>query len=137
MALKLTNALSGYDLAEYVNLDCGAFDLKIQQAAIHNEKFRAAIAKKALIAKKKSLIPDQGSMTGSFEQDVELFIDNVILGWGTRPLIDDDGEPVAFNRENLVEIFTGSREGRILFGKIQSAAVDDTVFAIKEEDLGN
>lgn len=137
MALKLSNALAGFDLAEQVELDCGTFDLLIQQAAVHNEAFRSAIAQKALAGKKKSLVVQKGTLTGSFEQDVALFAEHVVLGWGARPLIDDDGEPVPFSKENIIEIFTSSREGRVLFGKVQAAAVDDQVFAIREEDLGN
>jgi len=137
MSLNISKALSGFDLAEYVELDCGTFDVKIQQAAIHNEKFRAAVAAKSLAGKKKSLVVQKGTVTGSFEQDIELFIDHVIVGWGMRPLRDNDGSEVEFNADNLREIFTGSREGRVLFGKIQAAAVDDTVFAITQEDEGN
>ncbi len=137
MALKLTNALSNFDLAEFVDLDCGTFDIKIQQAAIHNEKFRAAIAKRALQAKKTSLVTNGTSLTGSFDQDVELFIEHVLISWGERPLLDDDGKEVPFTADNLREIFTSSREGKILFGKIQTAAVSDEVFAITDEDAKN
>lgn len=137
MTLKLSNALSGFDLAEFVELDCGSFDLKIQQAAVHNESFRSAVAKKALAAKKKSLVVQKGTLTGSLEQDVALFADHVVVGWGARPLMDDDGKEVPFNRDNIIELFTSSREGRVLFGKVQAAAVDDALFAIREEDSKN
>lgn len=137
MTLNISKALSGFDLAEAVELDCGSFDILIRQAAIHNEGFRAAVAKRALAAKKRSLVPDQGSLTGSFEEDVELFIENILQDWGTRPLKDDDGKKVDFTPENLRTIFTGSRQGKILFTKIQTAAIDDQLFAIREDDLKN
>ena len=137
MALNIGNALAGFDLAEQVELDCGTFDLLIQQAAVHNESFRAAVAQKALAGKKKSLVVQKGTLTGSFEQDVELFAEHVVVGWGERPLKDDEGNEVPFNKSNLVELFTSSRAGRVLFGKVQAAAVDDQLFAITEDDLGN
>jgi len=137
MALKLSNALADFDLAEYVELDCGSFDIKIKQAAIHNEEFRAAVAKKALSAKKKSLVPDAGTLTGNYEEDVALFVENVLVGWGARPLKDDDGKEIPGTPENFTELFTSTRQGKILFGKIQTSAVDDELFAIKDEDLKN
>jgi hypothetical protein len=138
MALKISKALSGFDMAEFVDLNCGDFEIRIVQAAIHNEKFRAAITKRSLAAKKKSLVPDQGTMTGSLEEDVNLFIENVILGWSDdKPLIDDDGKEVPATPDNLRELFLGSREGKVLFGKVQAAAVDDSLFLISEEDKGN
>ena len=136
MTLKLSKALAGFDLAEFVELDCGTFDLKIQQAAIHNEEFRAAIAKKALNAKKKSLVIQKGTLTGSLEEDMALFIEHVMKGWGERPLKDDADKVVEFTPENLRELFS-SRQGKILFGKIQAAAVDDQLFAISEDDIKN
>lgn len=137
MALKLTQALSGFNLAEFVDLNCGTFEIRIVQAAIHNEKFRAAITKRSLAAKKKSLVPDQGTLTGSLEEDVNLFIENVILGWSDeKPLMDDDGNLVESTPENLRELFLGSKEGKVLFGKVQAAAVDDSMFALSEEDEG-
>ena len=137
MSLKLSDALSGFDLAEFVELDCGKFDIRIRQAAMHNEEFRSAVAKQALAAKKKSLVVQKGTLTGSLEQDVELFVQHVIDGWGERPLVDDDGEVVEASQENLRYLFTSSREGKVLFGKIQTAAVDDTLFAVTEDDLKN
>lgn len=137
MTLKISNALSSFDLAEYAQLDCGAFDLTIRQAAVHNDSFRAAIAEKALAAKKKSLAINRGTLTGSFEQDVSLFVEFIIVGWGDRPLMDDDGNPVEFTKENITEIFTSTRQGRVLFGKVQAAAVDDKTFLITEEDAKN
>lgn len=138
MALNISNALSAFDMADFVDLDCGSFEIRIAQAAIHNDDFRAAIAKRSLAAKKKSLVPDQGTMTGSLEEDVNLFIDNVVIGWSDdKPLIDNNGDEVPATPENLRELFLSSREGKVLFGKIQTAAVDDTLFAISETDKGN
>lgn len=136
MSLKLDNALSNFDTADEIELKCGTFDIVIRQAALHNEKFRAAIAKRALKAKKKSLVVEQGTLTGNFEQDVALFVDVLIVGWGKRPLKDDNKKVVPCNRENLTELFTGSKQGKVLFSRIQVAAVDDELFLVTEEDLG-
>lgn len=136
MTLKISNAMASFDVADLVDLDCGSFDIKIRQAAIHNEDFRAAIARKALQAKKKRLVSDPGSLTGAHEEDVELFIETIFLSWGKRPMLDDDKNPVDFTPENLREIFN-TKQGKVLFGRIQTAAVDDQLFAIKDSDLGN
>ncbi len=138
MALNISNALAGFDLAEFVDLDCGSFEIRIKQAAIHNDQFRAAITKRSLAAKKKSLVPDQGTMTGSLEEDVNLFIENVVVGWSDeKPLKDNEGKVVKATPDNLRELFLGSREGKILFGKVQTAAVDDSLFAMDEADVKN
>lgn len=138
MALKISKAMSTFDMADTIILDCGDFDLRISQAAMHNEQFKAAVAKRTLSAKKKSAVPDQNTMTGSYEEDVILFVQNVIEGWGKKPLIDDDGNEVEATEENLVELFTKTgKNGRYLFGKVQMAAVDDALFALKSTDLGN
>ena len=51
--------------------------------------------------------------------------------------MDDDGVEVPFNKANVIELFSSSREGRVLFGKVQAAAVDDQLFVMTDEDLGN
>lgn len=137
MTLKIGKALSAFNLAETVDLDCGTFEIRIRQAALHNDDFRAAVAARALRAKKKSLVPEKGTMTGSFDEDVELFLDNVIVGWGDKPLKDDDGNTVPYTTEVGREMFTSTRQGKILFSKVQTAATDDQMFVIKDEDLGN
>lgn len=137
MTLNVSNALSGFNLAEMVELDCGTFDIKIRQAAVHNESFRAAVAKKALEGKKKSLVTAKGTLTGSQEQDVELIVEYIIVGWGERPLLDNDGKKVPDTKENFIALFTETHEGRVLFGKVQQACIDDSLFQINEEDEGN
>lgn len=137
MTLKLKKALSKFDLAEYIHMDCGSFDICLRQAALHNEEWRAKIAQKALDAQKKSLVPQRGTLTGSFDADVELFIECIILGWGDRPMEDDDGEEIEASPENLREIFHSGREGKILFSKIQMAAVDDQLFVLTEAERKN
>lgn len=138
MALKISNAMSTFDMAETIILDCGTFDLRIKQAAMHNEQFKAAVAKRSLAARKKSAVPDQNTLTGSYEEDVKLFVDNVIEGWGKKALMDDDGKEVEANPDNLFELFTKTgKNGRYLFGKVQMAAVDDALFAVNDADAGN
>lgn len=138
MALKVSNAMADFQLAETVELDCGKFDMVIRQAAIHNEEFKSEVAKRALNSKKKSLVPDSGTLTGSEEQDMELIIDLCFVGWGERPFLDDDGEIVPPTKENLMFIFkeTG-HPGKVLFAKVQQACLDEKLFVIREEDLGN
>lgn len=137
MALNISKALAPFELADQVSLDCGTFDIMICQAATHNEDFRAAVAKRSMFAKRRSLVPEKGSLTGSFDQDVELFCDLIIKGWGERPLRDDDGAVVPWTKANGIELFTAEKEGKVLFSKVLTAAVDDEMFTIREEDKGN
>jgi len=129
--------MADFALAQNAHLDCGSFDIVIRQAALHNEEFRAAAATFAVNNKKKSLVSDKKSMTGNFDDDVRLVIEGIIVGWGDRPMLDDDGEVIEANSENLFEIFTSSREGKILFNKIMQAATNEDMFKVTEEDLGN
>ncbi len=137
MTLNVSNALKPFELAEFSDLDCGSFDIRIRQAAVHSESFRAAIAKRTLASRRKSIVPDKGSMTGSFEQDVELFLEAIVVGWGKRPLAEDDGKVVEYTVDVGRELFTSTDEGKVLFGKVMQNAVADDVFLITEEDRKN
>ena len=137
MTLNVGNALKPFRLAEFSDLDCGDFDIRIRQAAIHSETFRAAVAKYSLVSRRKKITPAQGSTTGSFEQDVELFLEAVIIGWGKRHLVDDDKNVVDYTVDVGRELFTSTPEGKVLFGKVMQNAVSDEVFTITEADLGN
>ena len=132
------NVLGAYDLAEEMELDCGVFDLVIRQAAMHNERFKAAVTRRALQRKRKSLVVEEGTITGGFEDDVEVYIETILVRWGTRPLRDKNGEEVLFNADNLRALFKRQgHRGRVLFGKIVESASTESAFKIEEKDLGN
>jgi hypothetical protein len=137
MTLNISKALADFDLADYCDIDCGKFDIRIRQAAIHNEDFRAAVSKRAMAAKRKSLVPDRGAMTGSYKEDVKLFLDLIIQGWGDHPMKDDNGKDVVWTKEFGYEMFTTLQAGRVLFGKIMKAATEDEMFMIAPDDMGN
>lgn len=137
MTLNIEKALAGYELADLVDLNCGTFDIRICQAAVHNEDFRAAVAKRSMAAKRRSLMPEKGSITGNFVEDVELFVDLIIKGWGDRPLMDDDGEVVPWTKANGMALFTSSKKGKVLFSKVMVAATEDELFLLRDEDRGN
>ena len=137
MTLNISNALKSFQLADYVDLDCGTFDLQVRQAAFHNDRFRAKAAQRALAAKKKSLVNDESTLTGNIEEDMKLLCEDLIVGWGTRPLRDDDGNEIEYSPVVMMEIFRMGAEGKVLFGKIQAAVADETNFAITDKDLGN
>lgn len=138
MTLNISKALEAFTLADFADIDCGSFEIRITQAAVHNEGFRAAVAARSLRAKRRSVVPEKGSLTGSFEEDVELFLDVVIQGWGEKkPLRDDEGALVAYTKDVGRQLFTGSKQGRVLFGKIMRAAVEDETFSVGEEDRKN
>lgn len=125
----------GLDLADQVELDCGEFDIVIRQAAVHNEAFRASIVKHTLVAKKKSLVTKEGTTTGSYEEDVKLFFNHVMVGWGERPFTVN-GAVMPWQEDLVVRMFM-TKKGKVLFSKIQLAATDEKLFQIKDEDLGN
>ena len=137
MSLRLSKALGGFKTAEVVDLDCGDYDIAIRQVAFHNRNFRASVAGSMLAQKKKTLRRDPGTMTGSEDGDVKFYIEHIIVGWGARPMKDDDGMSIEPTPENFFEIFTSSPEGRVLFGKIQEASADEQLFQIREDDLKN
>jgi len=134
-AASIDAELTGFDMADTAELDCGEFDIVIRQAAIHNETFRASVVKHTMAAKKKSLVVKEGTTTGSYEQDVNLFIEHVLVGWGERPF-KVRGVAMPWTSENLQMMFS-TRKGKVLFSKIQLAAVEEKLFVIREEDLGN
>jgi hypothetical protein len=98
---------------------------------------KAEISRIALRSKKTSIVSSPTSLTGSEEGDIEFFIKFIIVGWGEKPLKDDDGVEVPCTPENLKEIFTSSQEGRILFDKIKIASMDDAMFAVSDTDTKN
>lgn len=134
--VDITKAMAAFDLSETAELNCGTFDIVIRQAAAHNTAFKAAVQKKALKAKKKSLAVVQGTVTGSEETDQELLIETVIVGWGERPLCDDAGNPVPFSAEVLMAMFA-TKPGKVLYSKIMEAAMRDDTFSIAQVDVGN
>ncbi len=137
MTLNIGKALKPFEMAVHADLDCGSFDIRIKQAAVHSEDFRAAVASRTIVSRRKKIVPEKGSMTGSFEDDVELFLDAVVVGWGKRPLTDDEGEVIEYTTGVGRELFTSTKEGKVLFGKVMQNAVSDDVFVITEEDRKN
>ncbi len=56
------------------------------------------------------------------------------IGWGKRPLADDDDKVVEYTVDVGRELFTATDQGKVLFGKVMQNAVSDEVFLITEED---
>jgi len=138
MQINLTKALSAFTLSKTAVLDCGEFNIRIRQAAIHNEEFKVAVTKRALRAKKHSLVPTPGTMTGNFDEDVSLIVDTVMVGWGDKPLTDDEGKVLEYTPELATVLFTSTDQGKVLFNKVVQAAMADATFAGQKDDgLGN
>ena len=126
--LQLTKALGTFNLAQEVEIDCGTFSVTIRQASPSNQKFRAEIAKRQRISRRK-IAPDATTITGSVEDDVKLFCDLLLVGWTMK---DDSDKLVPIG--DAEQVFLGSREGQTLFFKLLQAALDDQVFRITEAD---
>lgn len=126
--LQLSKALGTFHLAHEAEIDCGAFSVTIRQASPSNQMFRAEIAKRQRVSRRK-IAPDSTTITGSLEEDVNLFCDMLLVDWTLK---DDEGKAVPIAKAK--EVFTGSDEGQTLFFKLLQAALDDQVFRITEDD---
>ncbi len=139
-SLKLNNALTGFFRADTAIIDCGPFDVEIKQAANHNDSFRAATTARMLGNNNKRAVASGRSASlsaGDYADDVELFIDELFVGWGPRPMKDDSGKDVPTDKETLRSIFMSGKAGKVFFNKLQAAALSDDVFKVTDEDLGN
>ena len=126
--LQLSKALGAFHLAQEAEIDCGNFSVTIRQASPSNTVFRAEIAKRQRVSRRK-IAPDSTTITGSLEEDVTLFCDMLLVDWTLK---DDEDKPVPITKAG--EVFLGSNEGRTLFFKLLQAALDDQVFQITEAD---
>ena len=107
MALKLTKALQAYDRLDVATVDCGngwlyqikSFSSVAKHFAREQARVRAAGGmKKSYVATasvdmsgvhKTVEVDDSPWLLGSFEADIEFFLDNMSVGW--TGLLDDDG----------------------------------------------
>lgn len=127
--LKLSTALGGFSAKNQTTLNCGSFDVTINRATEGNPIFRAALARKRRELAKSRLIASDEYLTGSFQGDVELFCELVLVSWTLK---DDDGNAVPIGAAE--EVFTGSDAGQELFWKLNRASQIDAVFRSTSED---
>jgi hypothetical protein len=131
MTIKLNNALTPFQRADQVEINCGNdWYITIRQAAIYNQEFRAASLKYAGNKGDKTLV-GVNSPTGNDEKDYEFFCEILLVGW--RGLTDDDGKEVPYSKEVAIEIFKSSKQGKVLFHKLLRAASDDEMFSYEDE----
>ena len=159
MALKLKKALQAYDRVDVATVDCGngwlykikSFSSVVKNFAREQARIKAAGGiKKTYVAtasvdmtgaRKTIEVPDDPWLLGSFEADIEFFLDNISVSW--QGLTDDDGNVVEYSKDTALELFLESGEpGQQLYRELLAAALDAKLFlktanAQAEEEGGN
>ena len=159
MALKLTKALQAYDRLDVATVDCGngwlyqikSFSSVAKHFAREQARVRAAGGmKKSYVATasvdmssvhKTVEVDDSPWLLGSFEADIEFFLDNMSVGW--TGLLDDDGAELPYSKEIAQQVFLENGEAaQQLYRELLSASLDPKLFlktanAQAEEDGGN
>lgn len=159
MALKLTKALQAYDRLDVATVDCGngwlykikSFSSVVKNFAREQARIKAAGGiKKTYVAtasvdmtgaRKTVEIPDDPWLLGSYEADVEFFLDNISVSW--TGLQDDDGNTVEYTKEIAAEVFLeNDKVGEQLYRELLAASLDAKLFlktanAQAEEEGGN
>ena len=159
MALKLTKALRAYDRVDVATVDCGngwLYQIKSFSSVIKNFAREQARIKAAGGVKKQYTSTASAGMTGvavvdavdnpwllgSYEADVEFFVENISVGWGDT-LVDDDGNKVHYSKEVALEVFLDTGDvGQQLCRELYAASLDTKLFlktatAQAEEEGGN
>ena len=160
MALQLTKALQAYDRVDQTTIDCGngwlwrikSFSSAAKNFAKEQARIRAAGGLKSTHVATASVdmsgvrqtvaIPDNPWLLGSFEADIEFFLDNISIGWDDT-LKDDNGETVEYTKDVALELFLeNGKPAEQLYQELLSASLDAKLFlktanAQAEEDGGN
>ena len=159
MALKLTKALQAYDRMDVATVDCGngwlyqikSFSSVAKYFAREQARVRAAGGMKKTYVATASVdmsgahktveVEDSPWLLGSFEADIEFFLDNMSVGW--TGLLDDDGAELPYSKEIAQQVFLDNGEAaQQLYRELLSASLDPKLFlktanAQAEEDGGN
>ena len=159
MALKLKKALQAYDRLDVATVDCGngwlyqikSFSSVAKHFAREQARVRAAGGmKKSYVATasvdmsgahKTVEVDDSPWLLGSFEADIEFFLDHMSVGW--TGLLDDDGAELPYSKEIAQQVFLENGEAaQQLYRELLSASLDPKLFlktanAQAEEDGGN
>ena len=159
MALKLKKALQAYDRLDVATVDCGngwlyqikSFSSVAKYFAREQARVRAAGGMKKTYVATASVdmsgahktveVEDSPWLLGSFEADIEFFLDNMSVGW--TGLLDDDGAELPYSKEIAQQVFLDNGEAaQQLYRELLSASLDPKLFlktanAQAEEDGGN
>lgn len=121
MAISLRNALKAYDRVDVAEVDCGngwicqikSFGSVSKQYAKEQARIRArggkdrkAVTNSAVLVNADgtfSMKDENPYLLGSFEADVDFFVEYQLQGW--TGLKDDDGKDVPYSKEVARELF--------------------------------
>lgn len=159
MALKLTKALQAYDRVDVATVDCGngwlwkikSFSSAVKIFAKEQARIKAAGGMKKTYVATASVdmtgahrtveVPEDPWLLGSYEADIEFFVDNLSVSW--EGLVDDDGVVVEYSADMAEQVFLETGEpGQQLYRELMAASLDTKLFlktpnAQAEEDGGN
>lgn len=148
MAISLKKALNNYNRMDTAKVDCGGgwfieirpFTSSYKALSKEKAKLRTSgvVEKKGSVrlpsAKLDSNAPlftdedmDNEFLLGSIENDIQFFVDNVLVSWDG--LVDDDGNAVPYSKENAMEILTQQGEaGHQLYRELFASSLDSKNF---------
>lgn len=148
MAISLKKALNNYDRMDTAKVDCGyGWFVEIRPfssayKALSKEK--AKLRSSGVVGKKGSVMLPSAKLDtnaplftdedmesefllGSIDEDIRFFVNNVLVSW--EGLIDDDGNPVPYSKENALEILTEQGEaGHQLYRELFASSLDSKNF---------
>lgn len=111
----------------------GAGKIRIARAGGANERFAAAFERKTRGRRREI---EAGTMPISEQRrlSIEAFAETVVLGW--ENIVDKNGQPMEFNRANVVKLLTDLPD---LFDRLRDEATAMTNFQQQalEADAGN
>lgn len=116
-----------------VVLDYGDFKITVARAGGSNKEYLKSLERKSKALRRKI---QTGNLSNEQANEVllEVFADTVVKGW--EGVCDKDGNPLQFNRENVLKLLTDLPE---LFRDIQNQASEVELFreAQLKEEAGN
>jgi len=114
-------------------IDYGSFKFKIARAGGSNEKYRRLLQNR-MKPYRRQVQTETMSEEKASEILLGTFVDSVLLGW--EGVTDREGNPLEYNRENALKLFTDLRE---LFLDLQTQSQKVSLFRKMEveTDLGN
>ena len=120
--------LNGAAESNGIDLDYGAYSIRILRAGSGNKKYTKELQRR--------IKPHRYQIdNGLFDNDVakkmtnELYADTIIIGWSG--VTDEAGNPLPFNRDNVVKLLTDLPE---LANDIQAQAVLVSNFRAEERE---
>ena len=128
--ISVSAALAAFNFAPEAEFDCGAFKVVLRHISPTNQMIRAEVTKRSSRARRSAVVQDSSTMTGSFDEDVDLFCKCALVSWTMK---DDNDDDVPIEVAPKIFLETGEA-GRALYYKLVALATDDSQFVITQAD---